>query len=89
MSRGITLFEEEAENLARALARRYGIRYPSGMTAAKEESGGEEPELSETFTGTAAEAVAETAADKAAETVAEEDADASAEGSASHTEAPA
>ena len=61
MSRGITLFEEEAENLARALARRYGIRYTSGMTAAKEESGGEEPELSETFTGTAAEAVAETA----------------------------
>ena len=61
MSRGITLFEEEAENLTRALARRYGIRYTGGMTAAKEESGGEEPELSETFTGTAAEVVAETA----------------------------
>ena len=32
MSRGITLFEEEAENLVKALAHRYGLRYTNKMT---------------------------------------------------------
>ena len=32
MSKGITLFEEEAENLVKALARRYGLRCTNKMT---------------------------------------------------------
>ena len=36
MSKGITLFEEEAETLARALARRYGLRYINDPPAREE-----------------------------------------------------
>ena len=36
MTKGITLFEDEAEIMTRALARRYGVRY-SGKEAAGEE----------------------------------------------------
>ena len=36
MSRGITLFEEEAESLVKALARRYGLRYVSKPPAGNE-----------------------------------------------------
>ena len=32
MTKGITLFEEEAETLVKALAHRYGLRYTSSST---------------------------------------------------------
>ena len=41
MTKGITLFEEEAENLAKALARRYGLRY-TGKESAGEDKQEEE-----------------------------------------------
>ena len=45
MSKGITLFEEEAETLVRALARRYGLRYIIDAPAREEkhEPKAEEP----------------------------------------------
>ena len=42
MTRGITLFEEEAEKLVKALARRYGVRY-TGAEPAREAAKGRIP----------------------------------------------
>ena len=42
MTKGVTLFEEEAERLTEVLARRYGLIYPAGASAdeAAEEAAG-------------------------------------------------
>ena len=44
MTKGVTLFEEEAERLTEVLARRYGLIYPAGASAgeAAEEATGQE-----------------------------------------------
>ena len=44
MTKGVTLFEDEAERLTEALARRYGLIYPAGASAgeAAEEAAGQE-----------------------------------------------
>ena len=43
MTKGVTLFEEEAERLTEVLARRYGLIYPAGASAgeAAEEAAGQ------------------------------------------------
>ena len=44
MTKGVTLFEDEAERLTEVLARRYGLIYPAGVSAdeAAEEAAGQE-----------------------------------------------
>ena len=44
MTKGVTLFEEEAERLTEVLARRYGLIYPAGASAdeAAEEAAGQD-----------------------------------------------
>ena len=44
MTKGVTLFEDEAERLTEVLARRYGLIYPAGASAdeAAEEAAGQE-----------------------------------------------
>ena len=67
MTKGITLFEEEAETLVKALARRYGLRYNNGpqqeeaTTSAAMQTAptADEQEEEIPFDETAAETVAE------------------------------
>ena len=66
MSKGITLFEEEAETLVKALAHRYGLRYTKSMSAGTDERHGQPVREAVSVTAPAAE-TAENPASESAE----------------------
>ena len=67
MTRGITLFEDEAENLTKVLARRYGLTFPGSRQRDEHTSGRMFGELTETPRGGSYEDTAGASADEAAE----------------------
>ena len=67
MTRGITLFEDEAENLTKVLARRYGQTFPGSRQRDEHTSGRMFGELTETPRGGSYEDTAAASAGEAAE----------------------
>lgn len=57
MSKGVTLYEEEAERLARILCGRYGLRIGSGKEESGEQAKEAEPAVTDEPDGEASEAV--------------------------------
>ena len=67
MTRGITLFEDEAENLTKVLARRYGLMFPGNRQGSDHSSGRSFGELTETSWDRSFRDSAGVSADEAAE----------------------
>jgi hypothetical protein len=73
MTKGITLFEDEAENLTKVLARRYGLTFPGNRQRDEHTSGRMFGELTETTRDRSFGEPAGGSADEAAEEAAGQD----------------